>query len=117
MPDECKCPGLSGALLPPVSSLPPPMSRPLPTWLEFQRELRKKGVTLMLLWEEYREQHPDGYQYSRFCELYRLWLSRRDLVLRQEYKAGQKMFVDYAGKTIPVVNPVNRATRAAQTLG
>ena len=114
LPDEVDDAWLSERLFPPVSSLPPPLSRPLPTWLEFQRELRKKGVTLMLLWEEYREQHPDGYQYSRFCELYRLWLSRRDLVLRQEYKAGQKMFVDYAGKTIPVVNPVTGEVREAQ---
>src|SRR3990172_1343118 len=114
LPDEVDDAWLSERLFPPVSSLPPPLSRPLPSWPEFQQELRKKGVTLMLLWEEYREQHPEGYQYSRFCELYRLWLSRRDLVLRQEYKAGQKMFVDYAGKTIPVVNPVTGEVREAQ---
>ena len=66
----------------------------------------------MLLWEEYRENHPDGYQYSRFCDHYRLWLRRRDLVMRQEYKAGQKMFVDYAGKTMPVVGAIQRALRA-----
>src|SRR3990172_1283239 len=114
LPDEVDDAWLSERLFPPVSSLPPPLSRPLPSWPEFQQELRKKGVTLMLLWEEYREQHPEGYQYSRFCELYRLWLSRRDLVLRQEYKAGKKMFVDYAGKTIPVVNPVTGEVREAQ---
>src|SRR5882724_4776747 len=56
-----------------------------------------KYVTLQLLWEEYREAHPDGYRYSRFCELYQRWRSKLDVVLRQEYKAGEKMFVDWAG--------------------
>ncbi len=105
---------LDRLLFPPLSSLPPPLSRPLPSWPELGRELRKKGVTLMLLWEEYRDQHPNGYGYSRFCEIYRLWLRKRDLVLRQEYKAGQKMFVDYAGKTMEVVNPATGEVRDAQ---
>jgi hypothetical protein len=100
--------------LPLRASLPPPLHHPLSSWPEFQRKLRKKGVTLMLLWEEYREQHSEGYPYSRFCELYRPWLSRRDLVLRQEYKAGQKMFVDSVGKTVPVVDPVTGEVREAQ---
>jgi transposase len=61
-----------------------------------------KYVTLQLLWEEYRQVQPDGYRYSRFCELYQRWHSKLDLVLRQEHKAGEKMFVDWAGATIPV---------------
>src|SRR5258708_8779648 len=61
-----------------------------------------KYVTLQLLWEEYREANPDGYRYSRFCELYQRWRSKLDVVMRQEYKAGEKMFVDWAGATIPV---------------
>jgi transposase len=61
-----------------------------------------KYVTLQLLWEEYRQGNPDGYRYSRFCELYQRWRSKLDVVLRQEYKAGEKMFVDWAGATIPV---------------
>ena len=104
LPEEIDDASLTARLFPPPSSLPPPLSRPLPDFAVMQRELRKKGVTLRLLWEEYRENHPDGYQYSRFCDHYRLWLRRRDLVMRQEYKAGQKMFVDYAGKTMPVVD-------------
>jgi len=108
LPEEIDDAVLSTRLFPPPSSLPPPLSRPLPDFPYLNRELRTKGVTLALLWEEYRQDHPDGYQYSRFCDHYRLWLSRRDLVLRQEYKAGQKMFVDYAGSTVPVV--VDRAT-------
>ena len=59
-------------------------------------------MTLQLLWEEYRQANPDGYRYSRFCELYQRWRSKLDVVLRQEHKAGEKMFVDWAGATIPV---------------
>src|SRR5438309_4781887 len=61
-----------------------------------------KYVTLQLLWEEYRQANPDGYRYSRYCELYQRWRSKLDVVLRQEHKAGEKMFVDWAGATIPV---------------
>ncbi len=61
-----------------------------------------KYVTLQLLWEEYRQANPEGYRYSRFCELYQRWRSKLDVVLRQEHKAGEKMFVDWAGATIPV---------------
>jgi len=61
-----------------------------------------KYVTLQLLWEEYRQANPDGYRYSRFCELYQRWRSKLDVVLRQEHKAGEKMFVDWAGATIPI---------------
>ena len=59
-------------------------------------------MTLQLLWEEYRETQPDGYRYSRFCELYQRWHRKQDVVLRQEHRAGEKMFVDWAGATIPI---------------
>jgi len=68
-------------------------------------ELKKKGVTLQLLWYKYKKTNPDGYQHSQFCDLYRRWAGKLDLSLRQEYRAGQKLFVDYAGDTIPVINP------------
>jgi hypothetical protein len=58
-----------------------------------------------LLWEEYRQSNPDGYQYNRFCELYRRWRRKQDVVLRQEHKAGEKLFVDWAGTTIPIHDP------------
>ncbi len=64
---------------------------------------RHKHVTLQLLWEEYKETDHDGYQYSQFCELYRRWVRKIDVVLRQEHRAGEKMFVDHAGQTVPVV--------------
>ena len=61
-----------------------------------------RHLTLQLLWEEYYQDHPDGYRYSRFCELYRDWVKHLDVVLRHEYRAGEKLFVDYAGDKIPI---------------
>jgi transposase len=67
--------------------------RPEPDWAHVHRELRRKGVTLQLLWLEYKENHPDGYQYSQFCERYRRWRGKLDVVMRQVHRAGEKMFV------------------------
>jgi transposase len=77
-------------------------------------ELRRKSVTLMLLWQEYKEQYPDGYQYSQFCHLYRQWAGRIDPVMRQEHRAGEKMFVDYAGQTVDIYDPTSKRIREAQ---
>ncbi len=76
--------------------------RPVPDWKKIHVELRRPHVTLMLLWIEYKEAHPDGYAYSQFCELYRRWRRGVDLVMRQEHKAGEKLFVDFPGAKIPV---------------
>ena len=78
---------------------------PEPYYAAIRHELQtNKHVTLQLLWEEYREKNPDGYRYSRFCDLYRGWLRAQEFVLRHEHRAGEKLFVDYAGDTIPVHN-------------
>lgn len=95
----------------PVGPLPG-VIRPLPDWAETHLELRKKGLTLFLLWEEYKARYPEGYHYSRFCDLYRDWTKKLDLTLRQEHRAGEKLFVDYAGITVPVYD--HGALRAAQ---
>ena len=80
----------------------PPARAPL-DFTEIHRQLQThKHVTLQLLWEEYRQSQPEGYRYSRFCELYRRWRRKQDIVLRQEHRAGAKMFVDWAGDTIPI---------------
>jgi transposase len=77
-----------------------------PDWAGIHKELQThKNLTLQLIWQEKRESDPDGYGYSRFCELYRLWLKKLDLVLRQTHRAGEKTFVDYAGATIPIHDP------------
>lgn len=69
------------------------------------KELKKKHVTLQLLWYEYKQGNPDGYQYSYFCELYSRWRKHLDVSLRQEHLAGEKLFIDYAGQTVPIYNP------------
>jgi transposase len=79
---------------------------PEPDWTQIHQELQThKDLTLQLVWQEKRESNPEGYGYSRFCDLYRRWLKKLDLVLRQEHRAGEKMFVDYAGATIPIHDP------------
>ena len=90
----------------------PVARRALPDWEEVHRELKRKGVTLQLLWEEYRTEHPDGYGRSRFCERYKDWKRTIDPVMRIPHKAGEKLFLDYAGMTIPVLH--NGKERQAQ---
>src|SRR4030088_1302608 len=68
-----------------------------PDWAVLHRELRRPGVTLMLLWQEHRAREPDGSGYSRFCELYGRWESRLSPTMRQVHPAGERLFVDYAG--------------------
>jgi len=80
--------------------------RPEPEYARMYRELRRKGVTLQLLWHEYRADHPDnGYGYSQFCDRYRRWRKQLDVTMRQEHRAGDKLFVDYAGQTVGVTDP------------
>jgi len=88
--------------------------RPEPDWNYIHREIHKPGVTLQLLWEEYKAIHPNGWQSSRFCSLYRRGKKQMCLIMRQTHKAGEKMFVDYAGQTIPVVDPAGGEVRQAQ---
>jgi transposase len=87
---------------------------PLPVWPEVNAELKRKGVTLALLWQEYKERNPDGYQYSWFCEHYEQWRGTIDLVMRQSYRAGEKMFVDYAGHTIDLISQQTGEVKSAQ---
>jgi transposase len=77
--------------------------RPQPDWKAMHEQLRQhRHLTLQLLWEEYRQAHPEGYRYSWSCQRYQHWRRHLDVVLRQEHKAREKMFVDWAGATIPV---------------
>src|SRR4051794_14845460 len=86
-----------------------------PDWASIHRELKRKHVTLQILWDEYIEQNPDGYRYSRFCELCRAWASRVPVTMRQTHAGGDKLFVDYAGDTVPViVDRLTGETRPAQ---
>jgi transposase len=89
-------------------------NRFVPSWPGVHKELKRKGVTLALLWQEYKEQHPDGYQYSWFCHQYADWSGTIDLVMRQEHRAGEKLFVDYAGQTVPIVDRRTGEIKEAQ---
>lgn len=82
----------------------PPSGSPTPDFEAMRAELARKGVTRRLLWQEYRQRHPDGLSYSQFCDLYRAWGKTQDLVLRLEHAPGDKLFVDYAGMTMPVID-------------
>mgnify|MGYP000547238646 CR=1 FL=1 len=101
-------------LLFPAAAMLPVQVRGLPDWATVNRELKHKGVTLFLLWQEYRERHPQGYQYSWFCDQYRLWRGTIDRSMRQSHLAGEKLFVDYAGQTVEVTDRRTGELRQAQ---
>lgn len=88
--------------------------RPEPDWAAIHRQVGRCGVTLELLWQEYREQHPDGYQYSAFCLHYRAFARRLPVTLRQSHAPGERLFVDYSGQTVPVIDAITGEERSAQ---
>jgi len=88
--------------------------RPRPDWEQIHQEVRKPGVTLQLLWQEYKALYPDGYQLSQFYERYSQWKKKQQLSLRQTHKAGEKLFVDYAGQTVPVIDRGTGEVKTAQ---
>jgi transposase len=113
LPADLDDEALESLLYPP----PPPLSnegRPLPDWAAVHKELRRKGVTRFLLWQEYRAANPTGLGYSRFCELYQRWRNRQDPVMRQIHRAGEKLFIDYAGQTVPVTDRATGEVRFAE---
>ena len=83
-------------------------------WRQVNKELKRKGVTLSLLWIEYRQEHPDGYGYSQFCQHFREWKKPLNPIMRHNHKAGEKLFVDYAGQTVEVVDLERGEIREAQ---
>lgn len=85
--------------------------KPDMNWIH--RELKRKNVTLQTLWQEYKAAHPDGYQYSYFCEQYNIWREKLNPVLRKTYPAGKFMEVDYAGQTMTITDPATGKTYPA----
>ena len=81
-------------------------TRTAPDWSKVHEELKRRGVTLMTLWEEHRAECADGHGYSRFCELYSEWRKRLSPTMRQTHVAGDKLFVDWAGDTVSIVDPM-----------
>ena len=112
-PEELDEAELERKLFPPPPLIPFEL-RPIPNWPEIHQELRRKGMTLFLLWEEHRQVNPDSFQYSWFCEHYNQWAGKLDLVMRQHHRAGEKTFLDYAGQTVPVINATTGEMREAQ---
>ena len=105
--------GIEAALFPAKPAVPDAL-RPVPDWALVNREMRRKGVTLFLLWQEYKAVQPEGFLYSWYCVRYREWLGKLDAVMRQEHLAGEKCFVDYAGHTMPVTCRHTGEIRQAQ---
>jgi transposase len=113
LPEDLTDQDLERLLFPPPSAVAPDR-RVCPNWPTLHGELKKPGVTLSLLWEEYRAVHPEGYAYSRFCDLYRAWKGKLNPTMRQAHVAGEKMFVDYAGATLEVIDGLTGEVHDAQ---
>jgi transposase len=88
-------------------------ARSPPDWSDLHTELKRRAVTLLLLWEEYRAEHADGYGYSRYCDLYRDWCKTITPTMRQTHGAAEKLFVDFAGDTVPVFDAATGVERRA----
>ncbi len=112
LPDELDDEALARLLFPNENQ--PVRKRPEPDFALVHLELKKKHVTKMLLWQEYREQHPDGYQYSQFCEHYARWSDALSVTMRQTHRAGEKMFVDFSGDGIDIINPLTGECKTAK---
>ena len=91
----------------------PIAKRPTPDWPLIHHELKRKGVTLLLVGQEYKASTPDGLQYRQLCEAYRQWTGTLDLVMRQSHRAGATRFVDYAGQTMPGIKALTGEGRDA----
>src|SRR5665213_1596645 len=116
LPDELSDEVLEERLFARAGSKPGLRRRAEPEWAALVREMKRPGVNLMVLWEEHRESHPDGYGYSRFCELYRGFEHRLAPTMRQHHVAGDKLFVDYSGKRIDIVDPFGRVFTGSASL-
>lgn len=112
LPEGLDDTAIESRLFPPVVSAD--VVRFEPDWTWVHREMRKKSVTLDLLWQEYKAEHPDGYRYSWFCERYRQWAGKLSVSMRQTHTPGEKLFVDYVGQTLPIIDGATGEIRQAQ---
>jgi transposase len=104
LPDGLDDDSLELLLFPNASDVSDP-DRPVPDWAEIDKELRRRNVTRMLLWQEYRAQHPNGFGYTWFCTHFEAWKGRVRPSMRQTHVGGEKVFIDFAGDTIDIVDP------------
>jgi transposase len=112
LPEGLDDAAIESRLFPPVVSAD--VVRFEPDWAWVHREMRRKSVTLDLLWQEYKAEHPDGYRYSWFCEHYRQWAGKLSVSMRQTHTPGEKLFVDYVGQTLPIIDGGTGEIRQAQ---
>jgi len=115
LPDSLSDTKLEQQLFPPAVNIPA-SQRPVPDWQTVYQDLKntKNHTTLFLLWQEYKANHPYGYQYSWFCDQFRLWQGKLDVSMRQIHLAGDKLFVDYAGDTLPIIDRRTGEIKRAQ---
>ena len=113
LPGEIDDAELERKLFPPAVAISAEQ-RAMPDWSVVNREFKRKGVTLQLLWDEHKAANPKGFQYSWFCDSYRHWLGKVDVVMRQDHRAGEKLFVDYAGQTAPLIDRATGEVLEAQ---
>ncbi|MDD3655084.1 MAG: IS21 family transposase [Desulfotomaculaceae bacterium] len=111
LPDDLGEPELNDLLF---RRLPDSTDKSQPDWACIHKELSRKSVTLKLLWQEFQQVHPESHGYTRFCQLYRQWAQSHKISMRQRHKAGEKTFVDWAGQTMPLTDPVTGEVSQAQ---
>ncbi len=114
LPAELTDEALEQLLFPAPSNRPGARRFVEPDWSVLVREMKRPGVNLSVLFDEYRGSHREGYAYSRFCELYRAFERRLSPTMRQTHVAGDKAFVDYSGKRVPIVDPLSGEVRMAE---
>ena len=114
LPPDLTDEALEQRLFPAPSNKPGTRRHPEPDWAVLVREMKRPGVSLLILWEEYDAVHPQGYGYSRFCELYRAFERHLSPTMRQTHVAGHKAFVDYSGKKVPIVDSLTGEARMAE---
>lgn len=111
LPPECDDDALE-ALLFPAEKAPQP-SRPEPDWAWIHEELKRRHVTKLLLWQEYREAQPNGYSYSQFCDIYQRWARPLLATMRQVHRPGEKSFIDFSGDGLDVADPLTGECKKA----
>ena len=104
LPEHLTDAALEALLFPDLDSTP---DRPQPDWKEVHQQLARKGMTLERIWHAWIAHHPEGYSYGYFCACYKKWCRAKKVTMRLRHKAGDKLFVDFAGKTLEVIDPVN----------
>jgi len=112
LPEGMDDEGLELLLFPAPTAASQSDRRPVPDWVYVEKELRRRSVTRLLLWEEYRAANPDGFGYTWFCTTFEAWKQRARPSMRQTHIGGEKVFVDFAGDTIDIFDPITGEVRA-----